>query len=675
MAKGEDLQALARKKWQSSGLTDAQAKKLRFKVVTSVEVHKLGSHFLKAGALMMPYFTTKGLPTKFYRLRYLEAPTGSFAGQMKKSPRYAQPLNINEVYLPPLLKRTWAEIIDDVKETLYITEGELKSAAACSVGLACMGLGGVDVWRSQKRLLEALPILKEVEWDDRDVVIVYDSDASKNPNVVRAQNQLAGWLLTQGAKPRIASLPPAGELKQGLDDFLVANGPAALEKMLDEAVPTPEAVALWSLNEKVVYARNPGLVVELHTSRKIAVNDFTNHVYANHHYQQMVKGKEGAITFKPAKLAPRWVEWECRNEVKKITYAPGQGRITDDGCWNDWAGWGMEPLPSKTKDVKLWHELLDYICQDEDPAARRWFERWLAYPLQRPGTKLFTCVAIWGKQGTGKSLIGRTMMRIYGPNSMAVGAKHLRGSFNSWAENRQFILGDEITGSDKRADADELKNLITQHEMQINTKYVPEYYVPDCVNYYFTSNHPDAFFMDDDDRRNCIFHTAYDPLPDAFYKAYDKWMKGDGPSYLFDHLLHIDLGDFDPQARAIETNAKKRMIVTGKSDLGSFVLRLREDTAAALRPLGNEKRASECALFTSEELKRCYDPENATKVSVNGMAKELSRQGFVQAYGGNPINTANGRQRLFIVREQQKWMKSTPQDCAMHFNRYLNSKY
>jgi hypothetical protein len=87
---------------------------------------------------------------------------------------------------------------------------------------------------------------------------------------------------------------------------------------------------------------------------------------------------------------------------------------------------------------------------------------------------------------------------IYGHNFIKIKSKDLYDTW--WAENRQFVLGDEISGSDKRAEADMMKAMITQEEVNINIKYIPQFSIPDCVNYYFTSNHADALFLEDEDR-------------------------------------------------------------------------------------------------------------------------------------------------------------------------------
>jgi putative DNA primase/helicase len=62
-------------------------------------------------------------------------------------------------------------------------------------------------------------------------------------------------------------------------------------------------------------------------------------------------------------------------------------------------------------------ELIDYLLEGLDKAAKEWFFDWCAYPLQNPGVKMFSAVVIHGVvQGTGKTLVGLTLGRIYGDN-------------------------------------------------------------------------------------------------------------------------------------------------------------------------------------------------------------------------------------------------------------------
>lgn len=652
------IQKLAKAKWESSGLRDKDAARLRLRPLEGKAVQRLNAGFQPVGALQIPYFDPAGKPTKFYRLRYLETLPG-FAGSARKPQRYAQaPGTLNEVYLPPLMKPSWAQVMNDPAITLYITEGELKAACATVRGLPTIGLGGVDVWRSAKRKLPILPQLEDVRWDSRSVIIVFDSDAAMNTAVVRAQRQLASALLALGAHPLIAQLPPTKDgRKQGVDDFLVEHGINALKEVLKEAETPNEVDALWKLNEDVVFIRDPGLIIERESGQRISPNVFTTSVYANRTFI------EYNAENKPKKIsaAKRWLEWGKRFEAKKVTYAPGQEKFVS-GCWNTWSGWGAEP---KRGDVSPWNRLLDFLFKNELPEVRQWFEWWCAYPLQHPGVKLFTSVAMWGvAHGTGKTLVGYTLRDIYGRNGLEIKNHHLNGGFNEWAENKQFIIGDEVTGSDKRVDADRLKGLITQEEMIINAKFIPTYAMPDCINYYFTSNHPDAFFLEDSDRRFFVHEVVGAPAEEKLYDTYDKWRKSDGPAYLFDHLLRLPLGDFKPKGHALSTRSKEEMLFSSRSDLGAWCRTLIEDPTMHLRPLG-ENAAKRGDLFTSAQLLRCYDPESAGKVTANGLGRELRRCGVRQL---PVVKTSTGTQRFYVIRNIEQWTaKWEPKRVVNHW--------
>lgn len=649
------MKKLMLEKLQSSGLTENDARKLRLEGLEGKQTQKLSPTFHAVGSLYIPYFDAKGKPTKFFRIRYLEALPG-FAGMTKKPQRYAQvPGTLNEVYLPPLMKRSWADVMGDTDATLYITEGELKAACATARGLPTIGLGGVDVWRSQKRKMPLLPQLEQVKWKGRKVIIVFDSDAATNPDVVRAQRQLSRALTDLGAEPVIASLPMGKDgKKQGLDDYLITHDADDLQKLVEKAQPLESAQALWELNEEVVFVRDPGLVIERNSGQRIAPHAFVNSVYANRTHVDYSGEKP-----KRVKTAKEWLEWRERFEATKVTYAPGQPQMVD-GAWNLWKGWGVEP---KRGDVGPWQRLLDFLFKEEKD-ARQWFERWCAYPLQHPGTKLFSAVAMWGVvHGTGKTLVGYTLRDIYGKNGQEIGDHDLQGSFNSWAENKQFILGDEVTGSDKRVDANRLKSLITAEEMTINAKFIPTYVIPACVNYMFTSNQPDAFFLEDTDRRFFVHEVVGGPASSKFYSEYDKWRKDGGASYLFEHLLRLPLGDFSPKAPAPMTRAKEEMIFGTKSDLGIWCREMLENPTLNLRPLG-ESAAQRAELLTAGQLLRCYDVESTTRVTAPGLGRELKRCGVRQL---PVVKTSAGTQRLYVVRNPARWEKAKPKEIAEHW--------
>ena len=670
-----DLKTAFDNKMSESQIDAASARKLHYKACTPAQAPE-GIPHAEVG-ILIPYFDIDGKQTKFWRYRYLKPPAQTgFAALAKKPLRYVQPgKTVNEIYLPPVVK--WRDVAAEPLQPIVITEGEFKAACvSINTDHPCIGLGGVWSWKAQRERLPILPMFKQIKWTGRPVFICFDSDAVTNPMVMQAENALAKALTGLGAEPYVVRLPATEDgKKQGVDDFIVAQGPDAFDELLENLEPWSSAKELHELNEEVVYVRYPGLIMEMNTLERMSCRSFVDHAYANRVYYEEQTDSKGNVKLLP-KSAPReWLKWGSRAEVPRVTYAPGEDRITESGDLNIWRGWAVEP---KKGDISLWKKLLDYIFSSAKPEDRIWFERWLAYPLQYPGTKMYTSPVIWSlEHGTGKSFIGYSLFKIYGSNATEVTDEDLYASHNEWAENRQFVMGDEITsGESKRGANDRLKSMITRQLLRLNPKFIPAYTVPDCINYYFTSNHPDSFFLEDGDRRHFVHEVVGSPLPDSFYKEYEDWIgkprvTGPGAAALFHHLLTLDLGDFNPMAKAPMTSAKAAMMNIGRSDLSTWVKMLRDDPDTVLRFDG---KVIPFTLWRADDLLQLYDHDGKSKVTANGLARELTRQSFRKVANGNGVTTMDGQVRLWAVRHTEKYMKMTAAELGPEYDRERNFK-
>ena len=652
-----------------SGLNGADAKLLGLKFLTAKQTAALGAGFKDRPSIQIPYFNAKGKATGFYRLRYLGKPSG-LEGLVLKPQRYAQaPGTSSELYLRP--KIPWEKVAVQPTMPVFLTEGEIKAAAACAVGILTIGLGGVYSWRSAKNGVLLLPALEAFDWKARPTYLAFDSDLRTNPQVLRALLALSTTLAHRGALIYMVELPDGRNgQKQGLDDFLLHyKSPEAKTKALnalaDKAQPFSESEELWRFNTEVAFVKNPGFIVVLNSGRTMSYGDFVNAHYSNRFYTEHSIDKAGNRTTAMKPLAPAWLKWKCRAELECMAYEPGMERITPDHAYNGWKGWGCDP---KRGDVSLWKQLLDYMFNN-DTAARKWFEQWCAWPIQHPGDKMYTAAVIWGVMGgTGKSLIGYSLKEIYGENAFEVDERELSSNFNEWAANKQFIMGDDAAGSEhKRGTADGLKFMITRQMLSINKKFQPTYTVRDCINYYMNSNHPDAFIIEDADRRYFVHEAPPTPKPQEFYQAYDTWRKSGelGPA-LFYHLLNVDLTGFDPRARAPETLAKLAMMRDSKSDIGIWVQQLREDPDSILR-IGEVQINLD--LFTTKRLLALYDSEGKGRVTANGLGREMKRAGFRQVFDGKVIRVGSKNvDRYYAVRNTEKWLKASLKEIQAHLN-------
>lgn len=670
-----DVRLAMMAKLLTSDLSEADARLLKVKPFTAKECQALKLPATKAGFLI-PYFDMRGKPLKFFRFRYMEdTRTGFQAATGKKPLRYAQPKNTPvEVYLPPNID--WPAVAADPEQQLLITEGELKAACACKNGLACMGLGGVWSFQVKENGEPLLPVFNEFAWEGRVVYICYDSDAATNPDVVAAELRLAHRLLALGANVFVARIPMPevgleGEqkaLKLGLDDYVVKHGIDAFNTVLADAIEFSSSKALHDMNRLVVYVRDPGMIFDHTTRQRMSPAAFKEHAYSNKHYYEEKVTKTGTALVKMA-TAKEWLEWEHRAEVPGMSFCPGEGPITESGRLNTWQGWGLpEPMEG---DVHEWHRLLKHLFNGayctldngEEVSATHYFTQWCAYPLQHPGAKMHVAAAIWGPvHGSGKTLVGETLRRIYGnKHSSELKDANLEDDRFEWAENKQFVLADDITARGDRKFMRKLMTMVTQHSMYMNPKYIPAYTIEDCINYYFTSNDPDALFMDDQDRRFFVHEVTAGKFD---YHSYVQWMKSSsGPAALWHYLLAYDLTGFDPMAPAPTTQGKRAMISVGKSELGAWVQDFKANTDIIL---ANAKLSGD--IFSLKQLHMLFDPNSEKRTTANALGKELRRAGFAAPSTGNPLKDADGRSfYAYCVRNMEQWEHVTWKEACEHY--------
>jgi hypothetical protein len=632
-----------------SALTAKDAERLQLQYCTGPQTaaHKL--KFAVAG-FMIPYFTFAGAPSGFFRFRYLaDTRTGWQVLAGEKPTRYVQPAHTPpELYLPPFVD--WVSILSSPEQTLVFTEGEMKAACATKYGVPTIGLGGVWSFKSKNLRKTILDAFHDMTLSGRRCIICFDSDAASNPEVRRAEQAFAKELMGLGAEVFIARLPTLDDgTKCGLDDYIVAHGNSteSLQTLLAGAEPYALAEKLHALNEEVIVVSNPGFVWRISDRMPMTTSDFKTLHYAHWQYMDYTDPDKPRIRSAPE----QWLKWQHRSSVAGMAYEPGQPHITDDNRLNQWTGWGCSP---KKGSIAAWDALLDHLFAHH-LESRRWFEQWVAYPIQHPGTKQHTAVVMWGREtGTGKSLLGYLIGGIYADNFAEIGDNELdpNSAFNGWCENKQFVLADDITGHNNRKLANRLKTMISREKTQVNIKFVKTYEVRDCLNYYFTSNDPDAFYLDDTDRRFFIHEAAGGKLDDKIRDACLE-MRRTGLGALLYHLLNVDTSDFDVGHAAPVTDAKIEMQNIVRTDLESWLDRALSDPDAYFKGFKGD-------LITVDEIHATYDPMGAKReVSTSLVGRKLATMRAVKVV---PKDSTSGQvrvggklQRLYAIRNHRKW--------------------
>lgn len=651
-------------KLKSSDLTIEDAKRLGFVVIENPQ--ELEDHFFKTPAFKIPYPTMKGKPGEFYRIRYLESTKKGFArATAAKDRRYDQPsAERPQLYIPQLLPKgvSWQQLFTDTSIPLTFTEGELKAACATKHGIPTLALGGVWNFKSKKNGLLRLPEFGEIDFKGRTVFIVFDSDSATNPQVLHAQFKFCEEILHMGGIPIVISIPKVEGKKHGIDDYIVEFGVKAFKKLMlnkDNQHEFAFNKELIRLNSEIAVVHKPVSIMHYETGQLLPRGDAAM-LYANSRMmdQKIIPAKkddeEDKIKYTEVATFDKWLQWEARGEIYAPVYEPGKAQfIIEDGkrYFNTWKGWGCEP---EKGDVSLWLWLIDQVFKNAKPEHKKWFIQWCAYPLQNPGTKMYSCPILFGQlKGTGKSLLGLTLKEIYGGNGAEITDTQLEDERNVFAAEKQFVLANEVTGSDKRTMVGRLRNLITQHEVVINKKFVPDYVVRDTINYFFTSNHIDAVYMEDDERRFFVHEVLGPRLVDVDgekVKAYDRWLRsGEAARHVFFYLLNVDLEGFDPTAPAPSTASKAAMVAASRTEVENWAFKLREDPDTCLR---SGSTVIPFGLFRCKDLIDIFAGEGK-KPYEKTMTNALRKAGFMKAAHDQSCPTKDGKINLWAIRDDK----------------------
>lgn len=696
----------------SWGLTPQQADSVgMFPVDNAATIDKA---YPAEPAIVIPYYTPAGDLMQvhgrpFARIRRLKPPPPVLGfGKPRKPAKYLQPPGTGmHVYLPPIMN--WADIMADTKHPLLITEGEAKALASCLHGFPTLGLGGV--WSFSAPGGSLLDELEVFRWYGRDVYIVFDSDASENPQVVAAEARLVYELQSRlNAKARVVRLPPAADgTKQGLDDFLKAHGPDVFDRMLRGVDPlSPLDAKIIGLNkslawievESKVYDTEQMIFISKEALEKGSRWSSVKHITVS---QPSGNGRAKTTEISVAKL---WLTHPHAQRYAAAIFRPGEGAITMDDnnhpALNMWS-----PMDAVPGDVAPFFELTNHVFGNLPPALRDLGWKLFAYKAQNVATKIPIAVVLVGPQGSGKTMWGEIIRDAFSPYGADVTPQQLSGEFHGWIEKSLVALINEAKGEDMQKASEQIKTLISDLRRPMNEKYRIAREVNTYTQYIITSNNRAVGSFSHDDRRMFVVSTPT-KQGKAFYDRLRKWKEDGGPKHLLHFFQTVDLKGWEPPHEAPSTPEKELAYQEGLTAVQKLAHDMRNATDqtiylwlsqaeswAQTAEISNDPRAATQARavrasINSTQIRPFYTPEElalmfpSIMLEVSGtrynkttpvgqLSRELRDAGIT--YLVNRDDTRGFihqgfRRQYLIVAQFDEWKEPISQD---DFDRYMRS--
>jgi hypothetical protein len=469
----------------------------------------------------------------------------------------------SHVYFPVIEGVDWQKLAPG--SVIYICESVIKTMRTVKEGVNAIGINGCSAFKSTKTgQFQILDDFRRIDWKRLNLTarILFDSNVRDNPRVMYASLALAYQFSALGAQVDMIKLPHAisGE-QQGIDDYLEAGekfGDLATEKI-------PYIEVLGEFNERYAWMRHPSGILDLEDNVLLNRRDWLEgEVVDRKMLIKVAEGKSGKETDKVVPMGREWMEWPHRRKYKGWEFVPGQDTDLPNGKRNLWLGWGCDSCQG---DVTYLYELLYSVFNGDWKKIGR-FLQWLAWPVVNPGGKMHHAWVLWGVKWGGKTLVGLVMKRIYGNGWRLVDDKALHGNFNQWQIGCQFAVLDEAVATDARPDANMMKMLITQSDVNIRSKNVKEYTLTAHDNFLIASNSPRAVSIEGDERRYEVHEVTRMIDHDLAKRIYEWAMSDEGAAALRYHLENdIDLSNFDPVDRAKGSEALEDMKRADWSDL------------------------------------------------------------------------------------------------------------
>lgn len=253
-----------------------------------------------------------------------------------------------------------------------------------------------------------------------------------------------------------------------------------------------------------------------------------------------LKESGAKLTDEPWKAALRASDWHIP-KVDHVRFLPEENPMTiiKDRLGRNGINTYIPVIrDARQGDVSLWLDHINRVLPN--PADRKIFCDYMAHMVRYPGYKIPWAILLQSVEGIGKTVFFEALqhalgsMYVYRPKAQELIASGSK--FNAWMRAKLAIVVDEIKIDERRELIEILKPMITDREIEVQSKGVDQQMEDNAANWVFFSNYKDAIPISQNGRRYCVFYSAIQSKRDLqalgmekdYFDRLYKWLREEG---------------------------------------------------------------------------------------------------------------------------------------------------
>jgi hypothetical protein len=326
----------------------------------------------------------------------------------------------------------------------------------------------------------------------------------------------------------------------------------------------PMKVAIQELDLRYFVARVGGNVLVFdEEDQNIPTDAMRFTAFQQLHAGRKINGKS---------VAAAWLNSSGRRTYGSLVFDPSGSR--DKDSYNTWSGLAVEPKPGQCS--KILTHIRDIWCSGY-AAQFEYVLNWLALLVQKPWIKPEVALVLKSREGTGKTMIVRMLLSIFGAYGFTTSHKEqVAGRFSGHLFDKVLVVLEEAFFAGDHAAVAAAKALVTNSMLGYEAKGKDAFSAPNYAHVITLTNNDWAVPAGEDARRWAVLDVSEARMGDhAYFRELSAEIDNGGTAALLDYLMKVDLGDFNARAlpRTEGLHAQRAETLERTDPVAAFLMR------------------------------------------------------------------------------------------------------